>query len=62
MRGAIPPLPAYVLMAWCLVKYRFNVTFTDGSPENRGETKVLELDNTAILCASSRGLLGYDTA
>jgi hypothetical protein len=27
MRGAIPPFPQYVLMAWCLVKYRDNFTF-----------------------------------
>jgi hypothetical protein len=24
MRGAIPPLPQYVFMAWCLVKHRDN--------------------------------------
>jgi hypothetical protein len=28
MRGAIPPLPKYSLMAWCLVKHRDNFTFT----------------------------------
>jgi hypothetical protein len=28
MRGAIPPLPQYVFMAWCLVKHRENFTFT----------------------------------
>jgi hypothetical protein len=28
MRGAIPPLPLYVFMAWCLVKQRGNFTFT----------------------------------
>jgi hypothetical protein len=27
MRGAIPPLPQYVFMAWCL-KHRDNFTFT----------------------------------
>jgi hypothetical protein len=27
MRGAIPPLPQYVFMAWCLVKHRYNSTF-----------------------------------
>jgi hypothetical protein len=27
MRGAIPPLPQYVLLAWCLVKHRDNFTF-----------------------------------
>jgi hypothetical protein len=26
MRGAILPLPQYVFMAWCLVKYRDNFT------------------------------------
>jgi hypothetical protein len=24
MRGAMPPLPQYVFMAWCLVKHRDN--------------------------------------
>jgi hypothetical protein len=28
MRGAILPLPKYVFMAWYLVKYRDNFTFT----------------------------------
>jgi hypothetical protein len=28
MRGAIPPLFQYAFMAWCLVKYRDNFTFT----------------------------------
>jgi hypothetical protein len=28
MRGAIPPLPQYIFMAWCLVKHRDNFTFT----------------------------------
>jgi hypothetical protein len=27
MSGAIPPLPVYVFMAWCLVKHRDNFTF-----------------------------------
>jgi hypothetical protein len=27
MRWAIPPLPQYVFMAWCLVKHRDNFTF-----------------------------------
>jgi hypothetical protein len=27
MRGAIPPFPQYVFMAWCLVKHRDNFTF-----------------------------------
>jgi len=25
MRGAIPPLPQHVYMAWCLVKHRDNL-------------------------------------
>jgi hypothetical protein len=28
MRGAIPPLPQYLSMAWCLVKHRNNLNFT----------------------------------
>jgi hypothetical protein len=28
MRGAIPPLPQYVLIVWCLVKHRDSFTFT----------------------------------
>jgi len=28
MHGAIPPLPQYVVMAWCLVKHGDNFTFT----------------------------------
>jgi hypothetical protein len=27
MRGAIPPLPQYIFMEWCLVKHRDNFTF-----------------------------------
>jgi glycosylphosphatidylinositol transamidase (GPIT) subunit GPI8 len=27
MRGAIPPIPQYVFMAWFLVKYRDKFTF-----------------------------------
>jgi hypothetical protein len=27
MLGAVPPLPQYVSMAWCLVKHRDNFTF-----------------------------------
>jgi hypothetical protein len=27
MRGAIPPLPQYAFMAWCLVKHRDSFTF-----------------------------------
>jgi hypothetical protein len=28
MRGAIPSLPQYAFMVWCLVKHRDNFTFT----------------------------------
>jgi hypothetical protein len=28
MNGAIPSLPRYVFLAWCLVKHRDNFTFT----------------------------------
>jgi len=27
MSGAVPPLPQYVFMVWCLVKHRDNFTF-----------------------------------
>jgi hypothetical protein len=27
MRGAVPPLPQYVFMAWCLVKHGDSFTF-----------------------------------
>jgi hypothetical protein len=27
-RGYVPPIPEYVFVAWCLVKYRDNFTFT----------------------------------
>jgi hypothetical protein len=30
MCGAIPPLPQYTFMAWCLVKHRDNFTFYNG--------------------------------
>jgi hypothetical protein len=36
MRGAIPPLPQYVSMAWCLVKHRNNFTFTFYGLDNLG--------------------------
>jgi len=28
MNEAIPPLPQYAFMAWCLVKHKHNFTFT----------------------------------
>jgi len=34
MRGAIHPLPQYLVMAWCLVKHRDNFTFTLHISEN----------------------------
>jgi hypothetical protein len=42
MRGAIPPLPQHVFMAWCLVKHRDNFTFTFTLPtgiESKGKCK-----------------------
>jgi len=42
MSGAIPPLPQYSFMAWCLVKHRDNFTFTSGvNPEGRTLDKIL---------------------
>jgi hypothetical protein len=34
IRGAIPPLPQYVFMAWCLVKHGDSLTFTFTLPTN----------------------------
>jgi hypothetical protein len=31
MCGAIPPLPLYIFMAWCLAKHRDNFIFTTAS-------------------------------
>jgi hypothetical protein len=28
MRGAIPPVPQYAFMAWCVVKHTDNLSFT----------------------------------
>jgi hypothetical protein len=40
MRGAIPPLPQYAFMAWCLVKkHRDNFTFTQHDKEYGGSGK-----------------------
>jgi hypothetical protein len=35
MSGAIPPLPQYAFMAWCLVKHRDNFTFTWAEHDTR---------------------------
>jgi len=34
MRRAIPPIPQYVFMAWCLIKHRDNFTFFTVSLSN----------------------------
>jgi len=36
MSGAIPPLPQYSFMAWCLVKHRGKFTFTYGRTQYEG--------------------------
>jgi hypothetical protein len=49
MRGAIPPLPQYVFMGWCLLKQRGNFTFTTtlhlSTPlaQTRGHSKITGL-------------------
>jgi hypothetical protein len=54
MRGAIPPLPQYVSMAWCLVKHRDNFTFTfynypnTNSAENIGLQKFTAINITIL--------------
>jgi hypothetical protein len=45
MHGAVPPLPQYVFMAWCLVKHRDN--FTDC------HSQILEV------CHMSQRFIGY---
>jgi hypothetical protein len=50
MRGAIPPLPQYDFMAWCLVKHRDNFTFT--LPLDQGiyfHKQILERDKISKL-------------
>jgi hypothetical protein len=49
MRGAIPPLPKYVIMAWCLVKYRDTFTFT------------LSFGVATRLVAGRSGVLGFNS-
>jgi hypothetical protein len=50
LRGAIPPLPQYVFIAWCLVKHRDNFTFT-----------YLMTQRDIILCPCVRGP-GFSTS
>jgi hypothetical protein len=46
MRGAIPPLPQYVFMVWCLVKQRDNFIFLAYNELYLGnaEVKYLKVD------------------
>jgi hypothetical protein len=51
MRGAIPPLPQYVFIAWCSVKHRNNFTFTvqsnlSVSREETGIQKIVDLNGS----------------
>jgi hypothetical protein len=52
MLGAIPSLPQYAFMAWCLVKHRDNFTFTSwllyALPFSDFTSIQNELENTAI--------------
>jgi hypothetical protein len=55
MRGAIPPLPQYVFMEWCLVKHRDNFTFYKldlvGTKEVRWEVEGYQTaDNYTFFC------------
>jgi hypothetical protein len=45
MRGAIPPIPHYVFMVWCLVRYRDNFTFYLDFLENKHLTEIRPLDH-----------------
>jgi hypothetical protein len=44
MRGAIPPLPQYVFMVWCLVKHRDNFTFLPISIESVRRQNTAEIN------------------
>jgi hypothetical protein len=51
MRGAIPPLPQYVFMAWCLVKHRDNFTFLPFKRDVvNGKFKVAHSEELHDLC------------
>jgi len=46
MGGAIPPLPQYAFMAWCLVKAQDNFTFYLLLHDHNTEIKSLILDSS----------------
>jgi hypothetical protein len=43
MRGAIPPLPQYIFMLWCLVTHKENFAFYLLCADNESVTKVFHL-------------------
>jgi hypothetical protein len=45
MCGAIPLLPQYIFMAWCLVKHRDFTFKTDEIPFKKGKSLPAELPN-----------------
>jgi hypothetical protein len=53
MREAIPPLPQYVFMAWCLVKHRDNFTFT--LPHHEGVLREWRYSSTHSLTSALDG-------
>jgi hypothetical protein len=52
MRGAIPPLPQYIFMAWCLVKHRHSFTFTFAVSMN---SSVSDATSYATTCRPTLG-------
>jgi hypothetical protein len=42
MSGAIPPLPQYAFMAWCLVKHRDNFTLKRQEKTKHGREEMNE--------------------
>jgi hypothetical protein len=54
MRGAIPPLPEYVFMAWCIVKHRDNFTFYLYLLEGEENHETDRVSVTRVLKLSSR--------
>jgi len=53
MSGAMPPLPQYVFMVWCLVKRRDNFTFTLNYERDSPKVNVL----CALMVKSYRSFL-----
>jgi hypothetical protein len=58
MRGAVPPLPQYAFMAWCLAKHRDSFTFYLSKEISKYfkltalESKRLHIRKDAVFCTA----------